>query len=747
MPETVMAQDRKKSTCMKWGCAAGLILFAGTLAFSQATGDQPHLFLTQSDFERIRKLADEQPWAKQEEKKILDEAAAFPKSYEESFGLKSVELPPEGGQWGHYYVCPESGRALVFHPPDRSVCPDTGKVFTGYPYDQIVYATRANALGSATLNLALAFRLSGHHQYAEESASLLKAYADRYLSYPIHDNHGVVAPSGARVFSQTLDESIWLIEMAWAYDLIRGTDVLSATDRRHVEEDFLLPAAGVVGRAPGVTYNWQSWNNTAVAAVGYTLNDSKLISQALDGPIGFRFQMKDYVIDGFWIEGTWGYQFYALGALTQLAEMAERNGTDLWREEPNLKALLGSPFGLLFPDGTLPAFSDSRVVSIYDQAPLYEYPYAATHDAAFAAVITHGDHPRPEAAGLPFGGNVEHGGRSNRDALLFGASSVPKTALPAMKSCVFPNAGYAALRAPTGDLTEVMKFGPHGGGHGHLDKLSEVIYAEGGLLSVDPGTQFYAVASHDTWDRETVAHNTIVVDEQSQKKATGKLLSWQVGQQFTAVEADAGPVYPGISLRRQVILTSNYILEITSAASTDGLDHTFDWVYHNFGTQELALPTQPWSGFVLHDGYQHLTQNRVADSTADWQDVFRVPATGQSAARGMHLWMLGDNLSKTGSNGGTKVLTGFGLGPDLTVPVPYVMARRRGGSAVFVALMEPFAGNPAIRRFQSISNGVYLVEGPDWKDKITLGAKVVIQHQHLASTHPSPKKLISEVHQ
>ena len=129
---------------MKWGCAAGLILFAGTMAFSQAARDQPHLFLTESDFARIRKLADEQPWAKQEERKILDEAASFPKSYEESFGLKSVELPPEGGQWGHYYVCPESGRTLVFHPMQGSVCPDTGKVFTGYPYDQIVYAMRAN---------------------------------------------------------------------------------------------------------------------------------------------------------------------------------------------------------------------------------------------------------------------------------------------------------------------------------------------------------------------------------------------------------------------------------------------------------------------------------------------------------------------------------------------------------------------------------------------------------------------------
>jgi oligo-alginate lyase len=295
------------------------------------------------------------------------------------------------------------------------------------------------------------------------------------------------------------------------------------------------------------------------------------------------------------------------------------------------------------------------------------------------------------------------------------------------------------LRAPSGDLTEVMKFGPHGGGHGHYDKLGEVIYGDGGLLSVDPGTQFYAVASHDTWDRETVAHNTIVVDEQSQKKATGKLLSWQVAQQFTAVNADAGPAYAGTSLQRRVILTSKYILEITSAVSTDGLDHTFDWVYHNFGTQELKLPVQPWSGFSLHDGYQHLSQNRAADTTADWQDIFRVPAAGELSSRGMHLWVLG-------TGGATKVLSGFGLGPDLTVPVPYVMARRKGRSTVFVALMEPFAVSPSIEQFQRMSNDVYLVEGPDWRDTIIVGAKVEIRHQRLASTHPNPK-MISEAQQ
>ena len=712
------------------------ILLATAVVFpavAQQAADSPHLFLTAKDFVRIRKLALEEPWAARAKVEIVKEADAFPESYEKQFGLKDVELPPEGGQWGHYYACPQSGRQLVFTPPNHNVCPDTGQEFPGYPYDQVVYEMRANALGSAALNLALAFRLTGNHRYAMQSANLLMAYSDRYLSYPIHDKNGGSAPTGARVFPQTLDESIWLINMAWAYDLLRGTDVLSPAERRRIEGDFLLPAAVLNARAAEVTYNWQSWINAAVAAVGYTLGDRKLIAQALDGPAGFRFQMRKYVVDGLWIEGTWGYQFYALGALTQLAAMAQCNGTNLWSEEPRLEALLKSPFQMMLPDGTLPPFNDSRVVSIYDQAALYEYPFAVTHDPEFAAVIMHGDHPRADAEGLPFGGG-DRGGRSNRNALLFGAPRVANTPMPAVGNSLFPNAGYARLHAATGDLTEVIKFGPHGAGHGHFDKLGEVIYAHGGMMSVDPGTQFYGVASHDTWDRSTVAHNTVVVDERSQDKATGKLIQWQEDPGFTVAEADAGPVYAGISLRRKVIMTPRYIVEITTAIGVDGEEHTFDWVYHNFGQQELSLASKPWSGFTAHDGYQHLTGNQMSEPAEDWQDTFRIRAGGGLVDRGMHLWMLPD-VKSDGTRGlKTQVVSGWGLGPDLKIPVPYVLARRRGQCAQFVALMEPFSKEAVVRDFKRVpgsssSSSKYSIEGPGWRDIVTIGDRIAIEHE------------------
>jgi hypothetical protein len=66
-----------------------------------------------------------------------------------------------------------------------------------------------------------------------------------------------------------LNESIWLIDMTFAYDLMRGSGELSAGDRMHVEKVFLLPSAATVVRGQKEpTNNIQSWINGAQAAVG-----------------------------------------------------------------------------------------------------------------------------------------------------------------------------------------------------------------------------------------------------------------------------------------------------------------------------------------------------------------------------------------------------------------------------------------------------------------------------------------------
>jgi hypothetical protein len=111
-------------------------------------------------------------------------------------------------------------------------------------------------------------------------------------------------------------------------------------------------------------------------------------------------------------------------------------------------------------------------------------------------------------------------------------------------------AGFAMLRAP--GAAAAIRFGMHGGGHGHPDKLNLVTYGAGRHWGLDPGSINYGVPLHQEWYRSTVAHNTVAVDGASQSTADGVLDSWNEGAAATTIAASANSVYKGVKLSRTV---------------------------------------------------------------------------------------------------------------------------------------------------------------------------------------------------
>jgi len=652
----------------------------------------------------------------------LKEADDFPRSYEQRFGLADAAPPPEGGQWLHWYACPGSGVPLEFHPPDKNICPETGKNFSGYPYDHVVYQLRNDALAEAAVALGLAYRFTGREVYAHKAAGILTAYARVYPGYALHDNYGKPTPNGGKAYSQTLDESIWLIKIAWTYDLIRGTGVLTAQEKQDIETKVLRPASLTVMKAhKEPTDNIQSWINSAIGAVGFTLNDPALIRDAIDGPIGFRHQMHTFVKEGFWVEGAWGYQFYAMRALTMLAQMAKEKGIDLWKQEPNLLALFHSPLGVVLPDGSLPAFNDSGSPDLYDQDYLYETAYASTHDPLLLTVI-------------------EHGPRSDREAFLFGVEKLPTSSAPKLVSAVFPDAGFATLRSNRNDLTVIMKFGPHGGAHGHYDKLNFILFSNGRTLAIDPGTHPYGLPIHREWDSKTIAHNTISVDEQRQAAATGKLLDWQTGDGWAAVSASGGSAYSTANLRRSILLTSDYVLILDHGESQDGKSHLFDWAYHNAGevSPEKGLVLQPFQ-FSAANGYQHLSNVMRGVTSKEIAIRFRSEISAKHSQEERSnstpaTYRFATKLSPLKSRRDTSVDVDLqmlpvpktevfvGNSPNRSIPseVSFVVARRRGASVTFAALLQISPSNAELARsklrFKQSATGDLIVQGEHFTD-------------------------------
>jgi hypothetical protein len=676
---------------------AVLVLLAGTFANGQ-TGKavdsslDPHLFLSLQDFAVRKALVEREPWAKAALAAIIKEADGYPQDYLNKFGLTKVEAPEKGSQWVHWYVCPETGTELQFHPPDHNICPDTGKDYQEWPIRDVHYHFMHDMLSHDAVVLGIAYRMTGREIYAQHAAEILKLYADKYKDYPIVDNYGKQSDWGARVYSQTLNESIWLIDMTSAYDLVRGSGELSATDRTHIEKDLLLPSAATVVRGhKEPTLNIQGWINGAQASVGFELGNKALIDEAIDGPLGFRYQMKNYVHEGFWIEGAWGYQFYAMRPLAETAEMAKRHGIDLWKQEPALASMFLSPLGVVLPDGNLPAFNDSHEVPLYPNAALYELAYENTHNPQLLSVL-------------------DNAPRTSRDSLLFGVDPLPKAESALLRSAVFPESGYAMLRAKHSDLNVIMKFGPHGGGHGHYDKLGDIVYAEGRTQGVDPGTQLYGMALHKEWDQMSVAHNAPTVDELRQGQATGKLIAWKEGDDYVAVTANAGPVYSFADLTRSILVTDEYALQIDRERATDGKAHIFDFNYHNFGKQTMQLQTSSYDGFPKENGYLHLEQAQRGETSGDL--ITRFDNNGTT----MSLEVLGGVP--------TEVFQGVAPGPHPAVKVPFVIVRRKGTSAEFISLLVPSKGErPKISAHTGLGDTVNIV-GPGWVDTVTLGEKI-----------------------
>ncbi len=567
------------------------------------------VLFTPADLERVNATAAEYSWASAAKANILKAADSFPQGHLDRFGLTELALPPEGGQWWHWYVCPGQGTRLRFEPPDRHVCPVDNKRVTGWPYDQVVYATRHDELANAARDLGLAYRLTGQRAYAERAAWILKQYAGRYLSLPLHDINGKTAKSGARVHAQTLDEAIWLMAMCWAYDLVG--DTLEAADRAAIETHLLRAAVETIERNDMGVSNWQSWHNAAIGAAGFVLADRAMAARAIDGKSGLRFQLENSTTaDGFWYEGSATYHFYALDALRQLAEMASRNGVDLWGEA-RFRQLFEAPMRFMLPDGTLAPFNDATTVNLANYAKLYESAYRHYGDAVLAGVAAMRTR--------------------ERDALLFGAPVLEGAGKATLESTVFAESGYAVLRSPGNDHTVILKYGPHGGGHGHYDKLGLVSYARGGVLALDPGTQAYGAPTHDTWDKMTVAHNTMVVDERTQAEATGRLVWSDFGEGYRAARAEVATAYRGVRLERTILLTDDYALDVLAGEATDGTEHQFDWVYHNQGVTETALPLTAYAKLPRANGYQHLTGNRAAETGESWSVRFNGTALGAAA--------------------------------------------------------------------------------------------------------------------
>lgn len=607
---------------------------------------------------------------------------------------RPLDVPDEGGWWTHNYTCPTHATRLIYDrdKPHEHVCEVDGEVFSGGVYDEAWRSFRNNELIRSAYAAALVWQMSGEAAYRDHAALVLSEYAKRYDSYPVHGRNA----GQGRVMGQSLDESVWSIPAAWAYDAIRdGLD----NEQRSLIESQLLRGLGdhLLTQLWTRIHNIQCWHLAGLATLSVVLDEERYMQPVFDPHFGFEAQVQEGVLDdGWWWEGSPHYHFYTTQAMTSLA-MAVRYRHPQLLDNARLRRMFSAPLEMLRSDLSLPSLNDGWIdISWPGGTAQYVQVYERVHglwvDPLYAQMMA-----RVYA---------EYAERDSADALLFGPETLPQPQAMDSEHVLHPASGYAMLK---GDDTQLLlKYGPHGGGHGHPDKLALVLWGYGQRLSADLGTPGYGIPMNNSWYRHTLSHNTVLLNGESQPPATGHLLRFESDSDgVTVADAqvtwlDEGP-YAGVTMRRCVLWKEGYFVDIVRVICLEA--RQIDLAWHCAGVLDLSAADLT----ALHfdsPGYQHLSNIRELHSD-QWRAIWRT-----ETGAGVQQWALNPADTQT-------LVADAPFNPASQI-MSLVVRRVNAAEAIFVSVVEPFAVGPVIDQvgWESDDRGVALrVSGEGLADR------------------------------
>ena len=570
--------------------------------------------------------------------------------------------PDEPAGYYHDYFCPHHATELCFDPSRPRVhrCPVDGQLLAGRRFDAAWRFGANLLLGRMAVLLALRWRLSGDRRCFEHAAAILVGYARRYPHYPVGSFHTAEGDGRGKATYQSLDEAHLIVRLARCHDLVAAD--LDEAKRRAVESDLFDRAITHLDEQRfRRIHNIECWHVAALTAAATVTGNDAVRNQAVHGEFGFHHQVEAGTHrDGMWWEGSSSYHYYTVAALLTTAAFIRARDAR-WQAPERFAAMLTAPLTLVLPDGRLPASNDCWASSsLYGEVCHGVPPAAALYEMAA------GWWPRPSYREL-LAAIYRHGGqggaRDSEEALLHGPDAVGAAAsdadadadsLSRPRPGVLPHSGFAVVRSedPLDRQSLVLlKYGPHGGSHGHPDKLAITLYARGERAASDLGTQGYGIRLHRQWYRQTVSHNTVLVSGRGQPPATGTLLHFGVanedaragpsrrsdsrgshgtprsaapeergrsGPVVVAADAaaawrgaDAG-VYDGVAMRRTVAWRAPYFVDCFHVHCPTR--RRIDWLLHVHGKlweiRGAALDNRPAVALPRAPGWRHVDQRR-----------------------------------------------------------------------------------------------------------------------------------------
>lgn len=481
----------------------------------------------------------------------------------------------------------------------------------------------------------LLYQITGDSKYLEHAKALLLAYADMYRGLSLHPAKKEQSPG--RLFWQNLNESVWLVYTSQGYDAI--AEALSEDERARIENGLLRPVADFLSLESPETFrkihNHGTWAAAAVGMTGYALRDQDLVDRALlgldgDGSTGFLAQLTAlFSPDGYYTEGPY-YQRYAMMPFVLLAQSVANNEPERkifeYRDGILLKAIDAtiqqSYAGKFFPinDAIKDKGLDTQEL-VYAVATAYEL----TGRKDLLSIANYQGKTVLSGAGLAVA----------RGALADSSIDFAFRSMLLRDGPEGGRGGLAIMRMGEGELAQtlIVKNTSHGFGHGHFDKLAIGMFDAGKELIADYGAARFLnvpskngghyLAENNSWAKQSIAHNTLVLNETSQfdgrwresQKHWPNVHYFLANDDLNVVSATLTDAYPGSSITRTVAqiahpaFTQPVVVDLirarTKKAATFDLPFYVDaqLVDYPDSLRKRTTTLKPLGG---RNGYQHL---------------------------------------------------------------------------------------------------------------------------------------------
>lgn len=502
---------------------------------------------------------------------------------------------------------------------------------------------------TAMLNCATVYQITKDDKYANYVKNMLLNYTSQYEKWPVHPK-SKNQEDGGRIFWQSLNDFVWQVYTIQAYDLV--FDAISEKDRTNIEQHLFMPILkfftvdrkGVLDKI----HNHGTWNLAAVGMTGYVLHKPQYVEMALkgsknDGKTGYLAQINQlFSPDGYYMEGPY-YQRYALLPFIMFAKAINNYQPELkifeFRDKLLAKAI-HTALQLTYTNKVFFPINDAIKDKTYESVELV---YGL--DVAFADIKAENDL-------LDIAQQQERVIVSDAGLEVAKAIHEKKSEPFKYKSLWIKDGGngneggLGILRS--GDNTDqqclVLKATSQGMGHGHFDRLNILFYDNNQEIFCDYGSARFLnidtkgggnyLPENDTWAKQTVAHNTLVVDQTSNFKANVKagdssspeLLYFTNQPDLQVVSAIEEKAYEGVTMKRTVALVKvaesekPFFIDVYQAFSAN--QHQYDlpfWYKGQLVNTSFKVDAQrnDLKSLGNNNGYQHLWFNAQSQLDAN----------------------------------------------------------------------------------------------------------------------------------